>query len=180
MRQLGIHIFENRKISTTRLKQRPGQHFKAQFRKSNYLLQLKAKQAIRYFYGCINEAQFKNIFKKAQAYKTNVAEVAASLLERRLDCFVWRVGLAKSIFHSQQIINHKKVLVNGSFVNIKSYVLKENDVVSCTTNSPTSSTLPSYIQKVEAGFVLSNNLIPFSEIKYPFAPNFSLVLAFYS
>lgn len=101
----------------------------ARFRKlTNYALQLREKQKIRFSYGLL-ERQFRNIYEKASRQRGNTGENMMILLESRLDNIVFRLGMASSLRAARQLVSHCHFEVNGELVNIPSYTLKPGDVV---------------------------------------------------
>jgi small subunit ribosomal protein S4 len=114
--------------------QRSGVHGKKFAKKlSNYGTQLLEKQAIRFTYG-ITERQLGNLFKKAFAKKGDTGLYVISNLERRLDNVVYKGGLANSRSQSRQLVSHGHFLVNGQKVNIPSYIVKAEDIISVKPN----------------------------------------------
>ncbi len=107
----------------------PGVHGASRKRASDYGLQLRAKQMIRNFYG-VMEKQFRSYFNKASRQKGSTGENLLKLLERRLDVVVYRMGFAVTIAEARQLVSHKAIMVNGSVVNVASYLVSVNDVVS--------------------------------------------------
>ncbi len=108
----------------------PGQHGNARKGKlSDYGVQLKEKQKVRFMYG-VNERQFKNTFKKASKMKGIHGENFLRLLESRLDNLVYRIGFASTRRGARQLVNHGHVTVNGKKVDIPSYTVKIGDVIS--------------------------------------------------
>lgn len=113
----------------------PGQHGNKRRRKpSNYALQLIEKQKIRFMYG-LTERQLKKTFKEARKLRGIVGEDFLKLLESRLDNIVYRMGLANTRSGARQLVNHNHILVNGKKVNIPSYRLKPNDIISIKAKS---------------------------------------------
>jgi small subunit ribosomal protein S4 len=113
----------------------PGQHGQNFRRKvSEYGLQLREKQKVRRIYGIL-EKQFRNYFKKAEKTKGITGENLLALLECRLDNVIYRIGFAPSRKAARQLVLHKHFSVNGRTVNIPSYQLKPNDIVSVRTKS---------------------------------------------
>lgn len=99
------------------------------FRKlSNYALQLREKQKIRFTYGLM-ERQFRNLYEKASRQRGNTGENMMILLESRLDNVVFRLGMAPSLRAARQLVSHCHFEVNNELVNIPSYTLKPGDVV---------------------------------------------------
>ncbi|MBN1251237.1 MAG: 30S ribosomal protein S4 [Bacteroidales bacterium] len=114
----------------------PGMHGNGRRRRklSEYALQLKEKQKVKYTYGVL-EKQFSNLFKKASSSKGITGEVLLQLLESRLDNVVYRLGLAPSRDGARQLVSHRHISVNGSNVNIPSYTLKAGDIISVREKS---------------------------------------------
>lgn len=109
----------------------PGQHGEASLRKkpTGYALQLREKQKVKRAYGLL-ERQFKKYYLEAKRQKGATGEVMLSLLERRLDNTVYRLGLGASRSECRQIVNHGHIAVNGKTVNLPSYQVKVGDVIS--------------------------------------------------
>jgi small subunit ribosomal protein S4 len=108
----------------------PGQH--GQTRRmslSEFGIQLREKQKVKRTYGIL-ERQFRNYYEKANRMKGNTGNLLSSILEKRLDNAVYRLGFAGSRSQSRQLVNHGHFLVNGKKVNIPSYLIKEGDVIS--------------------------------------------------
>lgn len=107
----------------------PGQHGERRGRLSDYGLQLREKQKLRRIYGVL-EKQFRNYFKKAAQAKGSTGENLLQLLECRLDNVVYRMGFAATRAEARQLVSHKAILVNEQVVNIPSYQVTPEDVVS--------------------------------------------------
>ncbi len=116
------------KCSFERRSYAPGQHGQGRTKISEYALQLREKQKIKRVYGLM-EAQFKNTFKNADKAKGITGENLISLLERRLDNIVYRLGFAGNRREARILVTHGAFRVNGSKVDIASSVLKANDIV---------------------------------------------------
>ncbi|RYM06949.1 30S ribosomal protein S4 [Sporolactobacillus sp. THM7-7] len=113
----------------------PGQHGPSQRVKlSEYGLQLKEKQKLRYMYG-INERQFRRTFNDAAKMKGVHGENFMILLESRLDNLVYRLGLARTRRQSRQLVNHGHITVNGHRVDIPSYRVKPGDKIGVREKS---------------------------------------------
>ena len=117
-----------------RKKYGPGQHGKGRKKISEYGTQLAEKQKAKYTYGLL-EKQFRNTFKKAARMKGITGEVFLQLLESRLDNAVFRMGFAPTRRAARQLVSHKHFEVNGSSVNIPSFLLKPGDIVSVREKS---------------------------------------------
>ena len=103
-------------------------------KKSEYATQLIEKQKVKFVYG-IQEKQFRNYYEKAARHEGNTGENLLSLVERRLDNVVYRLGFANSRRQARQLVNHGHFTVNGSRVNIPSYMIKAGDVVAVCEKS---------------------------------------------
>jgi len=115
--------------SKCKSEKQPGQHGDKRPRLSDYGVQLREKQKIRRFYGVL-EKQFSNYYKLAAKQKGSTGENLMSLLERRLDNVVYRMGFASTRAEARQLVAHKSILVNDSLVNIASFLVKSGDVIS--------------------------------------------------
>lgn len=108
----------------------PGQHGQNRFRKvSNYAVQLREKQKVKQMYGML-EAQFHRFFKNADAAKGVTGDTLLSMLERRLDNTLYRMGFASSRNQGRQMVRHSLFTINGKKVNIPSYQVKPGDVIA--------------------------------------------------
>ncbi len=107
----------------------PGVHPVSRKKASEYQVQLREKQKVKRAYGLL-EKQFHGYYEEAERMKGKTGENMLSLLERRLDNVVYRLGLASSRAASRQLVNHGHICVNGKAVNIPSYLVKVGDVIS--------------------------------------------------
>lgn len=113
----------------------PGQHGRERKPKLvGYGLQLREKQKLKRIYG-LQERQFRNLFEKALRMKGPTGENLLSLLERRLDNVVYRMGLGTSHAQCRQLVRHGHIMVNGRRVNIPSYLTRVNDVIEVCEKS---------------------------------------------
>src|SRR3954468_10366183 len=103
----------------------PGQHglMKKRAKQSEYAVQLKEKQKVKYTYGIL-ERQFAKIFDRASRTEGITGENLLKLIESRLDNVVYRLGVAPSRSAARQLVSHCHITVNGEVVNIASYTLK--------------------------------------------------------
>ncbi len=111
----------------------PGQHGAGRHKVSEYGTQLAEKQKAKRIYGVL-EKQFKDYFVEADRMKGVTGENMLSLLERRLDNVVYRLGFAPSRSTARQLVTHAHFTVNGKNVNIASYQLRAGDVVAVKEN----------------------------------------------
>jgi small subunit ribosomal protein S4 len=107
----------------------PGQTGERRRRTSDYGIQLREKQKLRRLYGVL-ERQFSNYYAKASQAKGSTGENLLHMLERRLDNVVYRMGFGATRAEARQLVSHKAIQVNGRVVNIASYQVEPNDVVS--------------------------------------------------
>ena len=137
VRKFGENIFGNPKYDRllNRKPYNPGQHGQSRRAKlSNYGIQLREKQKIKFMYGLL-EKQFKLTFQKADRMKGETGTNMLQLLESRLDNVVHRLGFAISRPAARQLVSHKHILLNGKCVNIPSLLVKPGDVVSIRNKS---------------------------------------------
>ena len=107
----------------------PGQHGADRKKVSEYGLQLREKQKTKRIYGVL-EGQFREYYEKADRMKGITGENMLSLLERRLDNVVYRMGIAASRSQARQLVTHSHFTVNGRSVNIASYQVKVGDEIA--------------------------------------------------
>ncbi len=112
----------------------PGQHGARRVRLTDYAVQLREKQKVKRFYGVL-EKQFRNYYKKADKQKGATGENLLMLLESRLDNVVYRIGYGSTRAESRQLVSHKAILVNGGVVNIASYQVRPEDVITVAEKS---------------------------------------------
>ena len=113
----------------------PGQHGQRRLKKhSDYGVQLREKQKARRIYGIL-EKQFHNYFEKADRMKGKTGDNLLSLLERRMDNVVYKLGFAVTRRESRQLVRHGHFLVGGRRVNIPSYLVRTGDVIELREKS---------------------------------------------
>ena len=98
-------------------------------KKSEYATQMNEKQKVKFVYG-IQEKQVRNYYEKASRMAGNTGEELLTFCERRLDNVVYRLGYANTRRQARQLVNHGHFTVNGSRVNIPSYLIKTGDVIA--------------------------------------------------
>ena len=103
-------------------------------KKSEYALQMTEKQKVKFVYGIL-EKQFRMYFEKAERMNGNTGENLLSLVERRLDNVVYRLGFASTRREARQLVNHGHYTVNGKRVNIPSYLVSNGDVIAVCEKS---------------------------------------------
>lgn len=131
-RREGVDLF-GAGAKLTRLNILPGVHGPKGIikKQSQYGKQLREKQKVKRIYGLM-EKQFRLLVEKALKSKGNTGEALLSLLERRLDNVVYKLGFAESRPMARQLVSHRHVLVNGKKLNIPSYHTEIGDVISLT------------------------------------------------
>ena len=112
----------------------PGEHGRLRRKMSDYAIQLREKQKVRRMYGIL-ERQFRSYFEKAEGMKGVTGANLLSLLERRMDNVVYRLGFANSRDQARQMVKHGIFNVNGRRVSIPSIIVKVGDVVEVRENS---------------------------------------------
>lgn len=188
-RREGMNVLDK---SSNSLKRRinipPGVHGRKRGSKlSEYGLQLREKQKVKATYGLL-EKQFRKLIKKAVSKKGNTGEILISLLETRLDNIIYRLGMAPTRVMARQLVSHRHVLVNDKIVNIPSYSVKVNDVI---TLRPKIKKSPVIAEKLEEK---DQQLLPFlsrkgdvgkllrfpkkEDLQVPF--NLQLIIEYYS
>jgi len=132
-RREGIKLYlkgarcESPKCAIERRDTPPGMHTR-RGKSSEYGVRLREKQKLKRFYGLL-ERQFQRYFDVASRSKENTGEALLSVLERRLDNVVHRIGFAPSRAAARQLVSHGHLLVNGKFCNVPSIVLKAGDTI---------------------------------------------------
>jgi small subunit ribosomal protein S4 len=112
----------------------PGDHGRGRIRESQYLIQLREKQKLRFMYGVL-EKQFRRYYKEAARQSGITGTNLLVILETRLDNVVYRSGLARTRPQARQLVNHGHFLVNGRRVDIPSYQVRGGDVVTVKERS---------------------------------------------
>ena len=126
----------------------PGVHGARRGRLSEYGVQLREKQKVRRIYGVL-EKQFRNYYKEAARLKGNTGANLLQLLEGRLDNVVYRMGFGATRAEARQLCSHKAILVNGKVVNVPSFKVAANDVVSIREKAKTQSRIKAALEVAE-------------------------------
>jgi small subunit ribosomal protein S4 len=191
-RRLGVNLWGRAKSPLNERNYGPGQHGQQRSKPSDYGIQLRAKQKLKGYYGNIGERQFLGIYKEASRRKGDTSENMIELLERRLDATVYRMKFCATVFAARQLVSHGHVLVNGSRVNIPSYVLKDGDEISLVQSMKDNVNVlgatalaerdvPDYIEvdhkEMKGKFIRGPK---FSDVPYPVQIEPNLVIEFYS
>src|SRR3954468_23471059 len=136
------------KCSFTRRPYPPGQHGQGRIKLSEYGLRLREKQKVRRIYGVL-ERQFRRYFGEANRKTGRTGEEMISLLERRLDSIVCRMGFTATRAAARQFIKHNHILVNGKKTNIPSFLVKNDDKIEVREQSRKMPDLLSSMQSAE-------------------------------
>jgi small subunit ribosomal protein S4 len=192
-RRLKVNLWGRPKSPFNSRNYPPGQHGKSKRGKiSDYGNQLAAKQKMKFYYGNMNERQFRNVYRKAIKKRGNTSENLVGLLERRLDTVIYRAKFATTVFSARQIINHGHIKINGKKVNIPSFLVSEKDTIEIRDKSKELTMIigaivskerdiPEYIQMDEKNKIAKLLRVPkFAEIPYPAIMEPSLVIEYYS
>ena len=193
-RRLKINLWGRPKSPFNSRNYPPGQHGKSKKRgkTSDYGTQLEAKQKLKFYYGNMNERQFRNVFRKALKKRGNTTENFIGFLERRLDTVIYRAKFATTVFSARQLINHGHIKVNGKKVNIPSYLVSDKDTIELKDKSRElvviagalvnkEREIPDYIQMDEKNKIAKLIRVPkFSEVPYPTIMEPNLVIEYYS
>lgn len=189
-RKLGINLTTKSQKYLEKKPYPPGQHGKMKRRAklSDYARQLLEKQKIRFQYN-LSEKQLRNYFIKASKLVGNTGDLLLQLLETRLDALVYRSGLAPTIYAARQIVSHGHILVDRKKVDIPSYQIKPNQVISLSEklrkNSifqdsiRNASAVPPYIELTKADFSFKLLYIPPKE-EIPVVCELPQVVEYYS
>lgn len=133
------------KCAFTRRGYAPGQHGQNKKKISNYGLQLREKQKAKRIYGVL-ENQFRLYYERAEKLKGITGENLLILLELRLDNVIYKLGYGNSRRESRQLVNHGHFLVNGHKVDIASYTLSVNDVITVKATSKSTETFKAFAE----------------------------------
>ena len=147
---------------------------------------------MEFYYGNMNERQFRNVYRKSIKKKGNTSENLIGFLERRLDTVIYRAKFASTVFSARQLINHGHIKINGKKVNIPSYLVTEKDTIEVRDKSKEllviagslvnkEREVPDYIQMDEKNRIAKLIRVPkFSEVPYPSIMEPNLVIEYYS
>jgi len=188
-RKLGMTLTPKASKVTTKKPYPPGAHGnqKRRAKQSDYGKQLLEKQRLRMQYN-ISEKHMRAFYKKATRIQGNTADILVQLMELRLDSLVYRGGLASTIYAARQYVSHGHIQVNGKKVDIPSYNVKVNDVISikeksrnleCFQEAVRTATSPEYLETSKSDFSTKLAYQPTRE-EIPVICEVPLVVEFYS
>ena len=153
-RREGVKLFSKgercytEKCALSRRTGAPGQHGAARKKVGEYGKQLREKQKAKRYYG-IPEKQFRTYFEKADKKEGMTGENLLTLIERRFDNVVFRMGMGESRRDARQLVVHGHFLVNGKKANIPSMILKQGDVISVKETSKSSPKFKSLVENID-------------------------------
>ena len=192
-RRMGENIWGRPKSPVNKREYGPGQHGQRRKGKlSDFGVQLRAKQKLKGYYGDLREKQFRAIYAEADRRKGDTSENLIGLLESRLDAIVYRAKFVPTVFAVRQFVNHGHVMVNGKKVDIASYRVKPDDVVTVKEKSrsmalvieaQTSSErdVPDYLELSDRSFSARYVRVPeLSDVPYAVKMEPNLVVEFSS
>jgi small subunit ribosomal protein S4 len=134
----------------------PGEHGRARRRILGFGLQLREKQKLKRYYE-MSERQFRLFFRRAERKKGVTGETLLITLERRLDNVLFIAGLSLSRAHARQLITHGHLQVNDKKVDVPSFIVNKNDVISFRNKSASNKTLRAIVDsnksKVVPGWI---------------------------
>lgn len=191
-RRLGLNLWGRPKSPVNVREYGPGEHGQRRRKVSDFGVQLMAKQKLRGYYGDISEKQFRRTYDEAVQARGDTSENLVGLLERRLDIVVYRMNFAPTVFSARQLVNHGHIEVNGKRVTIRSYRVREGDVIEVRSKSKEhplvletaqqpERDVPDYIEvdldKLKGTFLRQPQ---FADIPYPVQMEPNLVIEYYS
>jgi small subunit ribosomal protein S4 len=192
-RRMGQNVWGRPKSPVNRREYGPGQHGQRRKSKlSDYGVQLRAKQKLRFYYGNITEKQFRGVYDEAIRMKGDSGANMIGLLERRLDAMIYRAKFVPTVFAARQFVNHGHIKVNGRRVTIASYRVKVDDVVEVKEKSKQMALVleatglaerdvPEYIDVDHTKMTAKLTRIPQpTEVPYPVQMEPHLVVEYYS
>ena len=192
-RAMGENLWGRAKSPVNKRSYGPGQHGQRRKNKvSDFGLQLKAKQKLKGYYGNLTEEQCRKTYDEAARRKGNTSENLIGLLESRLDAIVYRAKFVPTVWAARQFVNHGHVMVNGKKVDIASYRVKPDDVVSVKEKSrnmalvleaqqSSERDVPDYLELSDRSFSVRYVRVPeLSDVPYAVKLDPNLVVEYYA
>ena len=193
-RRLGANLWGRSKspINKKGAEKGPGQHGERRGKRSDYGIQLQAKQKLKGYYANIGERRFRRYYQEAVRMRGNSSENLIGLLERRLDAVVYRAKFVPTIFAARQFVSHGHIQVNGKRVNVSSYQVKEGDIIMVKEKSRQLAMvmgavesherdLPDYINADHKAMAATFTRVPkLEDVPYAVQMEPNLVVEFYS
>jgi len=138
MRREGTDLYLKSRVravdSKCNMEKVPGQQVDRRRRLSDYGVQLREKQKVKRLYGVL-EKQFRNYYKRADSAKGPTGENLLKALEARLDNVVFRMGFGSTRTEARQLVSHKMIEINGKVINVPSYRVSPEDIVTIREKS---------------------------------------------
>ena len=192
-RRYGVNTWGRAKSPVNKRKYKPGQHGPVgHSKRTDYGIQLAAKQLLKGYYGNVSEKKFRSYYDEAMRRRGDTAQQIIAQLESRLDALVYRANFVPTVFAARQLVSHGHILVNGKSVNIPSYQVRVGDIITLKENAKQipmviqaqnnkEREVPDYISVDEKKFEATYVRIPtFEEVPYPVKMEPNLVVEFYS
>lgn len=192
-RRYGVNTWGRAKSPVNKRKYKPGQHGPtSRSKKTDYGIQLSAKQLLKGYYGSVSEKKFRSYYQEAMRRVGDTSQHIITQLESRLDAIVYRANFVPTVFAARQLVSHKHVLVNGKCINIPSYQVRPGDIVTLKEGSRNipmvlqaknnkEREVPEYIVLDEKGCEATYLRLPtFEEVPYPVKMEPNLVVEYYS
>ncbi|PMB54806.1 30S ribosomal protein S4 [Coxiella endosymbiont of Rhipicephalus microplus] len=132
----------------------PGMHWQRRGRMTDYGVQLRMKQMIKRYYHVL-EKQFHNYYRKADKLKGSTGDNLLTLLERRLDNVVYRMGFAATRVEARQLVSHKAILVNKEVINIPSYQVTPGDLIEIRSRAKKQLRIKGALELAQQRLVVS-------------------------
>jgi len=168
----------------------PGEKHRIGIRTTNYLLQIREKQKLKFMYGVL-ERQFRNLFYLAEKKKGPTGENLVVFLERRFDNVIYRACFASSRRQARQLIRHGHFLINNKKVDIPSFMVNKGDIISVKERSKKiypilksmvrleNEAIPEWLTVDADNFTIKINRLPkFEDVNLPI--NLQLIIELYS
>lgn len=153
-RRLDYPCFESPKFSRMKKNYPPGEHGPSSRRRlSDYGIQMREKQRIKYTYGIL-EKQFRNYFKKADMKEGITGHILIQILESRLDNLVYRMGFAPTRRAARQLVTHGHFLVNNRKVSIPSFIVKPGSEIRVRDKSKRLALIQDSVKRIKGDHTL--------------------------
>lgn len=189
-RRFGANIFGKQRNPLLHKPNPPGMHGAVRKKKSDFGAQLEEQQKLKAIYGMLSQKCLVKYYREAVRREQNTSHLLLQLLETRLDSVIYRMRLAQTIFHAQQLISHGHIQVDGKKVDIRSYHVAPGQVISVKEKSRSNPIilralenkhreLPEYVEfddKKMAGQLIT--MPEYDQISMPLPINVPLVCEF--
>jgi len=186
-RRVGVPIADSPKHTRKDELTPPGMHGHRGRRNTEYGVRLTEKQKLRFHYGML-EKQFRRFMTIAKKSKGNTANSMLTLLETRLDNVLRRLGVAKTIWATRQLVAHGHVIVDGQKTDIASFTVKPGQTITFkdgiakvlreNMEQNAGHNVPGWLEWNPAQLTASIKALPTPE-DVPFEVNMNLIIEFY-